>query len=37
MRDKTYLIVTGTLFGLITLGQLALFTQQVDETRHFGS
>ena len=29
MKDRTYLIVTATLFGLITLGQLARLTYQI--------
>ena len=29
MKDKTYLIVTGALFGLIMLGQLARLTYQI--------
>jgi hypothetical protein len=29
MKDKAYLIVTGALFGLITLGQLMRLTYQI--------
>lgn len=29
MNDKPYLIVTGALFGLITLGQLMRLTYQI--------
>jgi hypothetical protein len=29
MKDKPYLIVTGALFGLITLGQLTRLTYQI--------
>ena len=29
MKDKPYLIVTGVLFGLITIGQLARLTYQI--------
>jgi hypothetical protein len=29
MKDKPYLIVTGVLFGLITLGQLMRLTFQI--------
>ena len=29
MKDKPYLIVTGALFGLITIGQLARLTYQI--------
>ena len=29
MKDKAYLIVSGVLFGLITLGQLTRLTYQI--------